>query len=240
MRPDQQLSIADLNLDAKTNAALALLDQVLVRQIVGKTAIVSSFGAESAVLLDLVAKIDRHAAILFIDTQMLFEETLTYFDELSATLALTNVTRITPDPIQARRDDVFGRLHKTNPDKCCDLRKTQPLANALSGYTAWISGRKRHQTAERAQMALYEADGSGRVKINPLADWERADLKAYFTAQRLPDHPLTAAGFTSIGCAPCTQLPTKGADERSGRWAGQNKSECGIHYDLTAFARLSA
>ena len=240
MLPDHADLLPELNLTAKTDAALAVLDQVLSQQLVGKAAVVSSFGAESAVLLDLVAKTQRHAPVLFIDTQMLFEETLGYFLELADYLQLTNVSRIRPDPVQARRDDVFGRLHKTDPDKCCDLRKVQPLENALHGYPAWISGRKRHQTSTRADMQLFEADSAGRVKVNPLAYWERDDLKAYFNDAGLPRHPLSSAGFTSIGCAPCTRPPQPDAAPRSGRWAGQDKIECGIHFNAVGSMERTA
>ena len=210
-------------------SSLTLLKQVLVDGIAGKTALVSSFGAESAVLLHLASRVDRNVPVLFVDTRMMFQETLDYQQKLATYLRLTDVRTISASSEEIRREDVFGRLHLKDPDACCDLRKTQPLEEALKGFDSWINGRKRHQNADRADIRPMEADANNRLKINPLLHWDREDIDAYFEAHALPRHPLVKDGFTSISCAPCTARVKAGDDERSGRWAGSEKTECGIH-----------
>ena len=126
--------------------------------------------------------------------------------------------------------DPEGMLHRDNPDACCDLRKTQPLAHALAHFDAWITGRKRFQSGSRAALAFFEAEGEARIKINPLAHWAREDIADYMVNNRLPRHPLVARGFASIGCAPCTTPVAPGEDPRAGRWRGAAKEECGIHF----------
>ncbi len=195
----------------------------------GKTALVSSFGAESAVLLHMVAITDKALPVLFIDTEMLFTETLVYQQELSERLGLTNVQIVRGSAI--RDMDPDGQLHKTDPDACCALRKTLPLNAALSTYDAWITGRKRFQSGHRAAIEFFEVEeATGRIKINPLAHWAPEDVRQYMDENRLPRHPLVAQGYPSIGCAPCTSPVADGEDPRAGRWRGQTKDECGIHF----------
>ena len=231
MQPDLlERSAESQNLAWLENSSLEMLTRVLIDKVAGETAIVSSFGAESAVRLWLVVQVDKDAPVLFIDTQMMFQETLDYQRELADHLGLRNVRVISADATEIRRNDVFGRLHLKDTDACCHLRKVVPLETALEGYEAWVTGRKRHQSASRADIRPFEVDeASGKTKINPLLHWDRADIEACFAAHDLPRHPLVADGFTSIGCAPCTAKPIAGADPRSGRWAGQDKTECGIH-----------
>jgi len=209
-------------------ARLALRKTLVDRQF-GRAAVVSSFGAESAVLLHLVAAIGPDTPVLFVDTQMMFQETLDYQLELSAKLGLTDVRRISQKTEMLRREDVFGRLHLKDTDACCHLRKKLPLDEALAQFDCWINGRKRHQSTTRHALRPFETDEAGRLKVNPLAYWERDDIERYMEAHDLPRHPLVAEGFTSIGCAPCTRLPVDANDTRSGRWAGAEKTECGIH-----------
>ena len=120
---------------------------------------------------------------------------------------------------------------------CCHLRKTRPLQNALDGYEAWITGRKRFQAATRAEMPVFENEGGKRLKVNPLATWDSTDISAYIDAHDLPRHPLVARGYPSVGCAPCTHPVAPGQDPRSGRWAGQDKVECGIRFENGKFVR---
>lgn len=201
-----------------------------VRGPLGPTALVSSFGAESAVLLHMVAGIDRHLPVIFLDTQFLFRETLDYQLELAARLGLTQVRRIEPNRVDLFLHDPETDLHKTDPDACCDLRKARPLERALAPFDSWISGRKRFQSGLRAGLEMFERDPvSGRIKINPLAGHTAADLRAYADRHALPPHPLVARGFPSIGCAPCTTPATRGEPARAGRWRGLGKTECGIH-----------
>lgn len=216
-----------------------ILHDTFVKALYGKAALVSSFGAESAVLLHMLAQVKPDAPVLFIDTQMLFQETLDYQLSLAAHLGLTNVQTIRASEFLLRRKDAFGRLHLNDTDGCCQLRKIAPLEAALQGYDAWVSGRKRHQSDSRAGLAISEVAG-GRVKLNPLANWQREDIVAYFEAHDLPRHPLAAKGFGSIGCGPCTTPVAFGEDPRAGRWRGADKVECGIHFENGKLVRPAA
>lgn len=204
---------------------LALAIQHLYR---GRIALVSSFGADSAVLLHMVAQIDRATPVIFVDTDRLFAETLAYRDQLIARLGLTNVQNFKPDAEAVAANDAEGYLWFNDPDRCCDIRKVQPLDKALQGFEAWITGRKRFQNQTRAALPLFEAEGE-RVKLNPLAGWSASDVLAYIGKHQLPSHSLVAKGYPSIGCLPCTSPVTAGEDPRAGRWRGRAKTECGIH-----------
>ena len=221
--------VADLNRRYAHHAALDVLDHALTDPQVGRAALVSSFGAESVVLLHMVSILDRTTPVLFLDTEMLFPETLDYQREVAGRLGL-DVRTIRPDRTEVFLRDPNGRLNTTNPDACCALRKTEPLEHALSSFDAWITGRKRFQSGKRAALDFFEADGDDRIKINPLAHWAPEDVKDYMINNRLPRHPLVAKGYPSIGCAPCTTRVAEGEDPRAGRWRGQDKDECGIHF----------
>ena len=203
-----------------------------------RAATVSSFGAESVVLLHLLSMVDRTAPVLFLDTEMLFPATLAYQREVAERLGLTGVEVIRPDRARTFMRDPDGDLHRRDPDLCCALRKTEPLDAALRGYTAWITGRKRHQTKGRAALELFEADAEGRLKVNPLASWSTAEVVAHIDRHGLPRHPLVQDGFLSIGCAPCTTRVAPGEDARAGRWRGRDKDECGIHLVNGRFQRI--
>lgn len=194
----------------------------------GKVALVSSFGAESAVLLHMLAGIDPATPVLFLDTGKLFGETRRYRDQLAKQLSLTGLRSLTPEPANLNARDPNGVLWSTDTDACCDVRKVQPLDQGLSGLAAWITGRKAYQGGDRAALPLFEADGN-RIKINPLARWTRAEIERYFETHSLPRHPLEADGYLSIGCLPCTSRVAEGEDARAGRWRGSDKTECGIH-----------
>jgi phosphoadenosine phosphosulfate reductase len=194
----------------------------------GRIALVSSFGADSAVLLHMVAEIDKTTPVLFLDTLHLFPETLAYRDTLVDRLGLTQVITLKPDAEELAKEDPETFLWSSDPDRCCAIRKVEPLAKALKNYDAWITGRKRFQAATRAALPLFESDGP-RIKLNPLATWTQADIKAYFEKHDLPEHPLVAKNFLSIGCLPCTSPVRPGEDARSGRWRGRGKTECGVH-----------
>ncbi len=194
----------------------------------GHAAIVSSFGAESAVLLALAAEVDPSLPVLFLDTHKLFPETLRYRDDLAERLGLTDVRTITPSPAGLAADDPDGTLHQTNPDLCCHVRKTLPLLRALKGFDAWFTGRKRHHGGDRADLPLVEVQ-DGRMKVNPLAAWDGERITQEMRARDLPAHPLVAQGYASIGCLPCTSRTLEGEDPRAGRWRDSDKTECGIH-----------
>jgi phosphoadenosine phosphosulfate reductase len=209
-----------------------MLTNLLKSGMAGDVAIVSSFGAESAVLLHLVAQVDPATPVLFLDTGKHFPETLAYRDLLVARLGLTNLINLTPDAAELTKKDETGLRWSYDPDGCCEIRKVKPLAKALAGYDATITGRKAFQSSTRANLPRFEIDGSdaqGRLKINPLIDWSAEDLAAYIAEHDLPPHPLVAEGYPSIGCSPCTTKVAAGEDPRSGRWKGWDKVECGIH-----------
>lgn len=209
-------------------AGRALMAAMIEREFTGRIALVSSFGAESAVLLHLAAGIDRHLPVQFLETGKHFPETLTYRDRLIDKLGLTNVINLRPAQRDLAREDPEGYLHLADPDRCCELRKVRPLAEALAPFAAWISGRKRYQATTREALPAIEADAT-HVKINPIAHWGPREIAGYMAAHNLPAHSLAAAGYPSIGCAPCTEPVGSGEDIRAGRWRGKGKVECGIH-----------
>lgn len=235
-----ELRAADLNARYRHHAASAVLRHALTDRQVGRIALVSSFGAESVALLHMLAVIDPDVPVLFIDTQMLFPETLDYQRQVAARLDLTDLRIIRAHPVAVAAKDPDGTLHQTDPDACCAMRKTEPLTRALQGFDAWITGRKRFQATTRAALDFFEADTDGRLKVNPLAHWDMADVQDYMTNNRLPRHPLVAKGYPSIGCAPCTSPVKPGEDPRAGRWRGADKEECGIHFVNGKMVRTGA
>jgi len=225
-----QARAAALAAELEGAAPHATLRVAIEREFGDRIALVSSFGAESAALLHITAQIDRATPVIFIDTDKHFAQTLQYRDELVDALKLTNVRVISPDANAVRAADPKGDLWRADPDACCTLRKVQPNERALEGFSAWITGRKRHHGGVRAQLPVVEHDGV-HYKFNPLASWTPREINAYARAHALSAHPLVAQGFPSIGCWPCTS-PSEGTDARAGRWAGSGKTECGIHRPL--------
>ncbi|MBO9402823.1 phosphoadenylyl-sulfate reductase [Shimia sp. R9_3] len=226
-----QAKVDALNARYRHHSATAVMEAALKDPQAGKLAMVSSFGAESAVLLHMAAVVDRKIPVLFVDTEMLFAETLVYQQDLAEQLRLENVQVIRASDSTLAAEDPDGTLHQHDTDACCALRKTRPLQKALRGYDGWITGRKRFQSGTRAALEFFEIeDFTGRIKVNPLAHWAPDDVRAYMEENRLPRHPLVAEGYPSIGCAPCTSPVAEGEDPRSGRWRGQDKEECGIHF----------
>lgn len=220
-------------------ATQEMLGAVLREGLAGRVAAVSSFGAESAVLLHLIASIDPSVPVLFLETGKHFPETLAYRDEITARLGLTNLINLTPDPALLAKRDESALRWSYDPDGCCEIRKVLPLAGALAGFDASFTGRKGFQSATRAGLPRFELDATdalGRLKINPLADWSSDQIASYFAATGLPAHPLVAQGYPSIGCSPCTSMVAPGEDARAGRWKGWDKTECGIHVDGAAEA----
>lgn len=220
---------AELNARFAGATPQAVLEAAVGDLFPGRLALVSSFGTEAAALLALAADVDKSLPVLFIDTRKLFGETLRYRDELIRVLGLTDVRTIQPDKAALAKRDPEDMLWHSDPDACCHVRKTLPLAGALDGFDAWITGRKRFQSNTRAAIPLFE-EQDGWIKVNPLAAWSKAELDAEFDKRGLPRHPLEADGFPSVGCYTCTARVTPGADPRSGRWAGKEKTECGIHF----------
>lgn len=223
--------LADLEKAYEGLDGLSLLRALLSEgPLKDKTALVSSFGAESVVLLDMVASIDRATPVIFLDTGKLFPETHAYREEVTDLLGLEDVRLAAPLTGSLDRYDRAGDLWRREADLCCNIRKTEPLDGALQGFAGWITGRKRFQGGKREALPVIEADGSdGRIKLNPLARWTSEDVERYRILRDLPTHPLRAEGYRSIGCSPCTRPTIEGEDPRAGRWWGLDKSECGIH-----------
>jgi phosphoadenosine phosphosulfate reductase len=202
----------------------------------GQVAMVSSFGADSAVLLHLLSELDCGTPVLMIDTEMLFPETLQYQRDLADRLGLRNVQHVRAAANTLAATDPDGALHQSDPDACCDIRKVAPLNAARALFPVIFNGRKRHQASTRAALDVFENDPYG-LRVSPLVDWSAAKLQAHRIAYDLPPHPLVAQGFKSIGCAPCTSAVAEGEDARAGRWRGQDKIECGIHFDADGAVR---
>lgn len=224
-----------LNVQMRHHAAQDVIRSAL--EAVPNLALVSSFGAESVALLHLASKVKKDLPVLFIDTEMLFPETLAYQRSVAMKLGLTKITTLRA--ADTAKQDPDGTLHRSDPDACCALRKSVPLQDALNGFDGWITGRKRFQSGARAALPHFEAevphgdtpnDTPSRIKVNPLAFWSAGDVADYIAENNLPRHPLVARGYPSIGCAPCTSPVASGEDPRAGRWRDQEKDECGIHF----------
>jgi phosphoadenosine phosphosulfate reductase len=193
--------------------------------------VTSSFQAEDVVLLHMVREILPQVPVLFIETGYHFPETLAYRDHMAADWGL-NLINIVPPQSVAEQESQFGILHQSAPDRCCALRKVGPLFEALAPYRVWVTGLRRQQSKSRANLQLEEdfklPNGAILRKLNPLAEWSTRDVWEYASAQSIPLLSLYDLGYTSIGCAPCTSLPSDPGDPRSGRWSGR-RLECGIH-----------
>jgi phosphoadenosine phosphosulfate reductase len=228
---DLHARVAALNGRYRHHSAISVLEHALRDPEAGRLALVSSFGAESVVLLHMVSVTRAATPVIFIDTEMLFAETLVYQQELAERLNLRDLRIIRADAADLRSDDPDDTLHQRDTDACCALRKTRPLLRALRGFDGWITGRKRYQAGTRAALDFFEVEeGTGHLKVNPLAHWAREDIRTYMEENRLPRHPLVSKGYPSIGCMPCTTPVHEGEDPRAGRWRDQDKTECGIHF----------
>ncbi|MDZ4375120.1 MAG: phosphoadenylyl-sulfate reductase [Phenylobacterium sp.] len=225
---DPEAALA-LRLDAELRRAHPrTVLEAAVESFGDKLALVSSFGAESAVLLHLAAQVKPDIPVLFLDTGMLFGQTLDYRRNLAERLGLTGVRDLRPAYNDLATGDPQAKLWETDTDACCHIRKVLPLDRAISEFEAWITGRKRFHGGDRLSLPVVE-HADGKVKFNPLANWGKDDLDAYVVEHDLPAHPLVAQGFPSIGCWPCTHPVEAGEDVRAGRWKGLDKTECGIH-----------
>jgi phosphoadenosine phosphosulfate reductase len=198
-------------------------------QFMPALAVTSSFQTQSVALLHLMSQVRTDIPVIFLDTGYHFPETITYRDQLIEQFGLT--LRIIQSALT--REDFerqYGNaLYRRDPNLCCYINKVEPMQRALKDLSAWITGIRRDQTANRAAALPVEQMPDGRIKVNPLVNWTRQDLWSYIHQYDLPSHPLFSQGYLSVGCAPCTSAVTEGGDERSGRWAGTGKTECGLH-----------
>lgn len=226
------VDVAALNALYESMTPQKVLRHAITEAFVERICIVSSFGAESVILLHMIAQIDPSVPVICLNTGKLFGETLRYRDRLQAALGLTDIRAVAPHPDDLRASDPKGSLWQRDTDGCCHIRKVLPQARAVSGFDALITGRKKFQTDTRQTMDVIESSTDGRYKINPLANWQLDALKSYIETHNLPRHPLVKDGYLSIGCMPCTSKVEAGGDYRSGRWAGSDKDECGIHLNI--------
>ena len=185
---------------------------------------------QDAVLVEMAAKVRPGVDVLFLDTGYHFAETIGTRDAVEQVYGV-NIVNVSPEHTVAEQDELLGKdLFARDAAECCRLRKVQPLRKALAGYSAWVTGIRRVEAPTRANAPLISYDEAfGLVKINPIAAWSDDQMQAYIQANGILVNPLVDEGYPSIGCAPCTSKPAAGADPRSGRWAGQTKTECGLH-----------
>jgi phosphoadenosine phosphosulfate reductase len=207
------------------------LIRATVKAFPGKVALLSSFGAESSVLLHMVSEIDQSLPVIFLDTEKLFPETLAYRDTLVSEFGLKNIRNFHPSMDDLREHDPHGDLNQRDKDLCCHIRKTLPMRRALSSFDVVISGRKRFHGATRTDLQ-YVTEQDGKLKIEPLAGYSALDLQNYMISHQLPSHPLKLQGYRSIGCVPCTVVGGSDLDPRAGRWVDTDKTECGIHFSV--------
>jgi phosphoadenosine phosphosulfate reductase len=199
------------------------------RDFAEQVAVLSSFGAESAVLLHMVSEVSTSIPVIFLDTLKLFPETIEYRDSLIDHLGLRDVRTVMPLPADIEAGDPTGDLNGIDTDACCAIRKTRPLANAVQDFSVLISGRKRSHGADRRLLEFVSLEGE-MLKVDPLAAYSSLDIGTYMQKHHLPTHPLRLRDYRSIGCMPCTIPGGSGQDPRAGRWVGTDKTECGIHF----------
>lgn len=222
----------ELNEQFKGLTTQQMLGRLLHGRAAGRVAVISSFGAEAACLLKLVADKAPSTPVVFLDTRKHFFETMRYVDDLMDQLGLTTLVRARPAPGQVSAEDPDGMLHARDTDRCCYIRKTLPMISVLKDFDCVLTGRKRFQTSDRQTMDIVEVQENW-LRVNPLADWSREQILDFLHKHGILEHPLVSMGYASIGCEPCTS-PSE--DHRAGRWAGSAKTECGIH--ITADAKV--
>jgi phosphoadenosine phosphosulfate reductase len=221
-------------IDQKVQAASELISSVLAEG--GQVCVTSSFQVECVALVHMLIQQSSDIPVLFLETGYHFPETLAYRDKIASEWNL-NLVNLAAKQSVADQEAQFGILNQTAPDRCCKLRKVEPLFEGLSIYSVWFTALRREQSPTRANLQTAEPFRlpSGKVlnKVSPLADWTDRDVWAYVTHYNIPALPLYDQGYTSVGCQPCTIPPVDPDDPRSGRWQGKGKLECGIHIQAT-------
>ncbi|HEY71879.1 MAG TPA: phosphoadenylyl-sulfate reductase [Thermoflexia bacterium] len=189
----------------------------------------SSFQTQSVPLLHIIAQVCPEMPVIFIDTGFHFLETLAFRDELQARYGL-NIVVVRPAVRKSQLLERYGGgLYRRDPDLCCYINKVEPMQRMLVGMSAWVSGVRRDQTTHRSSLRVLELQPTGLLKIHPMLNWTKQEVWEYIERHRLPYHPLYPAGYLSVGCAPCTRPISTSEEERAGRWAGTEKTECGLH-----------
>ena len=220
--------LIDLNFRFQKQPAEEILYQSINKTFLNKIVYVCSFGAESAVILHLISNISKDFPIIFLNTGKLFSETINYKDDLIKFFKFTNIIEIYPEQFDVIKHDPNEVLWKGNQNKCCEIRKVNPLKKALKPYTTWISGRKGYHSNERREKKVLEIVNSKFV-LSPLINWSQNKITEYFENFNIPKHPLYKKGYLSIGCRNCTVISSDSNNVRSGRWSNTKKTECGIH-----------
>lgn len=205
-------------------------------ELIPNLTLACSFGSEDMVLLDILMQINSEASVFYLDTDVLFKETYKLRDDAVAKYGVPNLLQVRPRLTLQQQADKYGdALWEREPNVCCNIRKVLPLEQVLSGYDGWISGIRRDQAPTRAHAEVFELDQRfGLVKVNPLAFWSETDVWTYIHAKDVPYNPLHDQGYPSIGCIHCTRPVKSGEDPRAGRWAGFDKTECGLHEGISS------
>ena len=229
--PDQQLGARALVEQFGAELEHASASEVLqwaADQFGSQWCVTSSMA--DAVVPHLASRVQPGVDIIFLDTGYHFAETIGMRDAVAAMLPVS-VKTVLPQRTVSEQDAEFGpRLHDRDPNRCCAMRKVEPLNRALEPYRAWASGLRRADSPDRADTPVVSYDAKrDMVKINPIASWTDEQVDAYIADNGILVNPLLSDGYGSIGCAPCTRRLLPGEDARAGRWAGSNKTECGLH-----------
>ncbi|MGV3139019.1 phosphoadenylyl-sulfate reductase [Brevibacillus agri] len=224
---DEELQVWAYRMEAKSPQDVLVL---AVEHFAGNLVLASSFGAEDVVLIDMLHKLAPTIPVFYLDTNKHFPETYETRDKLEERYQ-TKFIQVLPQMTLAEQEKSHGdKLWETDPNLCCQIRKVEPLTRVLSGYDAWITGIRRDQAPTRANAKKVEWDDKFKlVKFNPLADWTMDQVWAYIHANDVPYNPLHDRNYPSIGCSVCTRPVESGQDPRAGRWAGFDKTECGLH-----------
>lgn len=224
---DEELQVWAYRMEAKSPQDVLVL---AVEHFAGNLVLASSFGAEDVVLIDMLHKLAPTIPVFYLDTNKHFPETYETRDKLEERYQ-TKFIQVLPQMTLAEQEKSHGdKLWETDPNLCCQIRKVEPLTRVLSGYDAWITGIRRDQAPTRANAKKVEWDDKFKlVKFNPLADWTMDQVWAYIQANDVPYNPLHDRNYPSIGCSVCTRPVQSGQDPRAGRWAGFDKTECGLH-----------
>ena len=226
MNPFVEL-VYNLNKESSNFSPEQILEKSL-NEFSDKITYICSFGSESAIILNMISKINKNFPIFLLNSNFLFPETIDYKNDLIDRLKLVNCKDIYPDKVSLKKNDPNNNLWEKNIDKCCNLRKVIPLELKLKEFNAWISGRKSYHQGERSELKAFEFL-NGKVVVNPLVNLNKNEVDEYFEKNDLPKHPLVKEGFMSIGCIQCTSKTVDPNNIRSGRWKNSVKTECGIH-----------
>ncbi len=233
MRNFNQEELTVLSAEFESQPPTKILEWVGESFQIGEVGMATGFGAEGVALIDMIASINKNIPIFFLDTDVLFPETYTLRDKLEEKYSIHLIRYATHVSLE-RQSELHGpNLWETNPDICCNIRKVEPLREALKNYSGWMTAIRRDQSVTRANAGIIEWDHKfDLLKINPLAVWTKKEVWKYIVDHEVPFNPLYDNGYASIGCTHCTTPVAADEDERAGRWRGFQKKECGLHVEV--------